>query len=202
MNYKSLLVIVVLLVQNSFSDEYFIELSQGLSYGDISSKSRTYEKSFETTNSFNVPVTTFDARFGYSFLLRKGLLLEPSFGLGYLKSLTQDVRIEPSYSLEVPLMYKHNSLKFGLYAKYNYFPTISSEASYSKVKFQNKDSISYGAKMILCGKVVDFIVKYEYMTNAMYEETFNMVDDNNNFKVDSKLDLNGGYLSAGLRFKF
>lgn len=187
---------------NSIANEYFIELSPGLSYGDVSSESVFSDLDYQVFSSYTVNVKTFDARFGYSFYVGNDLYLEPSLGLGYMSSLL-DVKIEPLYSLEVPVMYKIGAFKLGVYAKYNYFPAISTEAVYTAVEFQNKYSMSYGAKILLIGEVVDFLVKYEYMTNAIYQENFIYTDPiGNSANIDTKLNLEGGYISAGLRFKF
>ena len=193
-----LVLVYFLSVSNIFASEYFMELLLGMSLDRNKIETSLTNPDFSIYNSSDTATTQFEARLGYSFYMSNSFYLEPSIGLGYLKSFSQDIDISPLYSIEVPVLYKVNAFKYGLLLKYNYYPEISAEAIYDSVKFKNKSSVSVGAKILLVGSIVDLILKYEYLMNGIYEDKYL----NSYGKTTTKVNLEGGYISAGLRFKF
>lgn len=205
MTSKILSIFIIFYAITINANEFFLDLSQGISTGTAKLESVSYiDLSSSVTNSEALTTTIFEVKLGYSFYIRKNLLLEPSLGVGYLQNSGQTLNISPLCTLEIPIMYKVSYMKYGLLVKYNYYPTITTEAVYDSVEFNNKDSFSLGAKVILTGgNIVDYFLKYEYILNAKYEEKFVTTNAVNNvITTNSKLNLNGGHISAGIRFKF
>ncbi|MBL1243166.1 MAG: hypothetical protein COA39_001995 [Sulfurimonas sp.] len=199
------IVLLSLLVSFSFADEFFLDLSQGISIGTVKLDSVSYiTSSSPISNSSEIGTSMFEVKVGYSFYIYKNLLLEPSLGTGYLQNSGQTLSISPMYALEIPIMYKDSNIKYGLLAKYNYYPEITTEAVSDSVRFKNKDSFSLGAKIIFGGgEIIDLFLKYEYIFNAKYKESFVETNSVNNIIIiNSELNLNGGHISAGIRFKF
>ncbi len=193
--------LVVILTSSALNaNEFFLDFSQGISTGTVKLQSVNYvDPALPVSNSYEITTSVFEAKLGYSFYIKKDLFLEPSISAGYLSNRGDSFRISPLYSLELPLMYRASYVKYGLLAKYNYYPKITTDSSYGSVVFKNKDSFSLGAKIILNGgKTIDYFLKYEYTLNANYKESFVKTNSVNNIK----LDMNGGYISVGIRFKF
>ena len=102
------------------------------------------------------------------------------------------------YSVELPVLYKYENVKFGPLVRYNYLTDIGIRRFDEVVKIENKTSYSLGLKAIIVTTTIDYIFSYEYMLNAIYHD----VSKNNNVTTTTDLDMQGSYFSFGLRAKF
>ena len=200
---SKLTLLSVLLITNSYANKYFLELTQGVSLAETSSKFILQNNA--TSNYLDAYTTLFDARVGYSFYLRKKIYFEPSIGLGSMQSDNKNVNVEPIYSVEIPLLYRTEYFKYGLFVKYNYFPettlnTMSSSSFYinDSATFKDESSLSTGFKVILVGGIADLVLKGEYLTNPTYTKTF----VNNAEATRVEVSLANWYASVGFRIKF
>jgi len=183
---------VGLLVSSSFANEIFIDLTLGHSLNFIS-YSYTLEDNVGNgySNGFEEIEFNLGLRAGVSMDMYDSFGVEPSIGVttSYLTNI---------YSLELPVLYSYENIKFGPLIRYNYLTNIGIKYLDNVVKIEDKTSYSLGVKAIIVTSKIDYIFSYEYMLNAVYDDE----SIQNNKTTTTQLNMEGSYFSFGLRVKF
>ncbi|DAB30420.1 MAG TPA: hypothetical protein CFH84_04265 [Sulfurimonas sp. UBA12504] len=188
----------MLLVSNLFANNMFIDVTFGKHLEDSSAKYKQLNNGNGSGYSTDETVFKGDIRIGYSFPLTNHILTEPSLGWGVVSGFGSGVNVNGLYSVEIPLLYQYEIIKYGVFTRYNYLSDIAISNGRESFELEDKQSYSLGLKIILESKNINFLVSYEFMCNSVYENS--MISGSE--YTYTKLDLEGGYLSLGIRFKF
>ncbi len=191
-------ILIIFCITNSYANEYFIDMMSNNSViqnkAEYNYKRTNYEEGGSLEGSFYG--ISLDA--GLSYMLSHNIAIEPSIGIA---TLTNDgnTDIKAIYFIEVPLLYKISSKKYGFFLKYNYLTDMSIVGiSNEKIQLKNQNTFSLGFKTIFEYKYLDLILSYEYMLPGVYQQT--IVRENE--IINTKIDIEGSYISFGIRFKF
>lgn len=186
------------MTSNLFAENMFVDVTFGKHLGDSYSEYKQLNNGNGSGYSIDENVFKGDCRIGYSFPIANNILIEPSLGWGVISGFGSGMNINGLYSVELPLLYQYEIIKYGVFTRYNYLSDITISNGRESFKIDDKQSYSLGFKLIFESKNINFLVSYEYMCNSVYENSLT----NGSEYTYTKLDLEGGYLSFGIRLKF
>ncbi len=195
---KIILLIFFGLIVSINANDIFLDILLGKSVGTRSSEYVDKDNGSGNGYSSEGELRKGDIRVGYSFPLFHSFVVEPSLGWGILNGLNEGLNISGHYSLELPLLYKYKNIKYGAFARYNYLSGITVNDYDKSYKVSDQELYSYGLKLIFENKNINFLIAYEHLPNAVYEDTV----VNGAQYTYTKIDIEGGYLSFGIRVKF
>ena len=193
---KIILLIFFGLIVSINANDIFMDITLGKSIGSRYSQYKYTDSG--RGSGFSSEGDTFkgDLRVGYSMPTVKNFLIEPSIGWGVLNGA--GVFVNGLYNIELPILYKYKIVKFGAFTRYNYLSGISVNDFSKSIKVEDKTIYSVGLKLVFDMRNVNFLISYEYLPNAVYEDT---VIKGSEYTY-TKVDIEGGYLSFGARIKF
>ena len=192
------IVISTLCITSSFANEYFIDIMSNNSVIQNRAEYNYKRTNYEEGGSLEGGFYGISLNVGLSYMLAQKIVIEPSFGVATLTN-GGNTDINAIYSIELPLLYKVSSNKYGFFLKYNYLTDMSiSGISNEKIQLKNQNTFSLGLKAIFDYKYLGLILSYQYMLPGVYQQTI----VRKNEIIYTKIDIEGSYISAGLRFKF
>ena len=195
---KNIIMIVIICTTNSFANEFFIDIMSNNSIIQNKAEYNYKRANNEEGGSLEGGFYGISLDIGLSYMLSHNIVIEPSMGIA---TLTNDgnTDIKAIYSMEVPLLYKISSNKYGFFLKYNYLTDMSIVGiSNEKIQLKNQNTFSLGFKTIFEYKYLGLILSYEYILPGVYQQT--IVRENET--INTKIDIEGSYISFGIRFKF
>jgi len=192
------ILIIIFCITSSYANQYFIDIMSNNSVIQNKAEYNYKRTNYEEGGSLEGSFYGASLDIGLSYMLSQNILLEPSLGVATLTN-NGNTDINTIYSIEIPILYKISSKKYGFFLKYNYLTDMSiSGISNEKIELKNQNTFSLGFKTIFEYKYLDLILSYEYMLPGIYQQTI----VRKNEIIDTKIDIEGSYISFGIRFKF
>ena len=192
------IIMIIMCITNSYAHKYFIDIMSNNSIIQNKAEYNYKRTNYEEGSSLEGGFYGISLDIGLSYVVSQNLVTEPSLGIGTLTN-SGNTNINTIYSIEVPLLYKISFNKYGFFLKYNYLTDMSiSGISNEKIQLSNQSTFSLGFKTIFEYKYLGLILSYEYMLPGIYKQT--IVRENE--VIDTKIDIEGSYISFGIRFKF